>query len=370
MFLLESASAASRRRACAAARLKFPQDNANTNTDAVESVDVTNANDNAVAPKSAADARANADDPSDEKSSTDTAADRTASISVDDLDVVIANATNARRPAPTPLYTTVTNTYKASWNLGDTKQMATFVRAAEPESDHVRFNVGVPNASTLMDLVDDKASLYRWDHLMNVPVEGTGVIALLPEVLVNGTKFCDAGFTKFMNPALYYTTRNLKHCQQYVLWYNGCESAKLDKTFRKDFKTLFIESVNTNHATENIRLSNQWNIQLRTISKLVLRTLRSHITLASFKSFMPYKISFDFLYRMTGVVKYNGLIILRMMIKISKPDTVTNIPDIEIVLDVNKVNKCISHQQQFFHHTHTHRSIYVSQLRPPLSLLI
>ena len=84
-----------------------------------------------------------------------------------------------------------------------------------------------------------------------------------------------------MNLALYYTTVNLKHCQQYALLYNGSESAKLDDKFGKDFKTRFIKSVNPNHATENICLSNQWNIQLRTISNLVLRTLRSNITLST-----------------------------------------------------------------------------------------
>ena len=92
---------------------------------------------------------------------------------------------------------------------------------------------------------------------MNVPVEGTGVIALLPKVLINGTKVCDARFAKFMNLALYYTTVNLKHCHQYALWYNGSESAKLDDNFGKDFKTRFIKSVNPNHATENICLANQ-----------------------------------------------------------------------------------------------------------------
>ena len=60
---------------------------------------------------------------------------------------------------------------------------------------------------------------------MNVPVEGTGVITLLPKVLIDGTKVYDAGFTKFTNLALYYTTVNLKHCQQYTLCYNGSESA-------------------------------------------------------------------------------------------------------------------------------------------------
>ena len=47
---------------------------------------------------------------------------------------------------------------------------------------------------------------------------------------------------------------------------------------------------------------------------------------------------------MTRVMKYDGLILLRMMIKISKPDTVTDIRDIELGLDVNDVNKCIYHQ--------------------------
>ena len=124
--------------------------------------------------------RADANYTSGDESSTNNAADRAVSISVDNLTAEIANATNARCPAPTPLHTTVTDAYEAIWNLGDTKQMATFVRAAEPDSNHVRFDVAVPNVSTLIDLVNKKSSLYLWDHLMNVPVKGTGVISLLP----------------------------------------------------------------------------------------------------------------------------------------------------------------------------------------------
>ena len=239
--------------------------------------------------------------------------------------------------------------------------MVTFVRVAKPDSGHMRFNVGVPNASTLMDLVNEKASLYRWDHLMNVPVEGTGVIDLLPKVLADGTKVCNAGFTKLMKLALYYTTVNLKQYQQYALWYNVSESEKLDNNFGKDFKTRFIETVNPNHATENIRLANQWKIQLQTISILVLHTLCSHITLASIKPFMPYKMSFAFVDRVTRVVKYDGLILLRMMIEISKPDMVIDIRDIELELDTitlhpgcgNNVNKCISNMLQKFQEIHT-----------------
>ena len=115
MTPLESASAASCCRVRTAARLQLPQDDANANNnavetqgdanannDAVESVVSANANNDAVAHKAAADARANADDPSGVESYTDTAADRAASISVDNLVAAIANATNACRPAPTP----------------------------------------------------------------------------------------------------------------------------------------------------------------------------------------------------------------------------------------------------------------------------
>ena len=157
MSLLESASAASRCRARAAARLQSPQydvntnndavepeddananndavepeDDANANKDAVEPVDSANSNDDSVAPKYAAGARSEANNPSGDEISTDTAADRAASISVDNLAAAIVNATNACRPAPTPLYITVTDAYEASWNLGNTKQMATFVQATE-----------------------------------------------------------------------------------------------------------------------------------------------------------------------------------------------------------------------------------------------
>ena len=86
----------------------------------------------------------------------------------------------------------------------------------------------------------------------------------------------------------------------------------------------------------------------------------SNITLASFKSFMPYKMSFAFVDRVTSVVKYDGLILLSMMIKISKPDTVIDICDIELELDTitlhpgcsNDVNKCISNMLRKFQEIH------------------
>ena len=90
------------------------QNDVNVKNDAMESVNAANVNNKAVAPKDAVDGRAGANDPSGDESSTNTVADHAASIGVDNLAAAIANATNARRPAPTPLYITITNVYKAS----------------------------------------------------------------------------------------------------------------------------------------------------------------------------------------------------------------------------------------------------------------
>ena len=87
------------------------------------------------------------------------------------------------------------------------------------------------------------------------------------------------------------------------------------------------------------------------------------------KSFIPYKMFFAFVDRTTRVVKYDGLILLRMMIKISKPDTVTNIRDIELGLDVNDVNKCIINISSVASHPHT--PLWIRCPTPnPLSFLI
>ena len=65
------------------------------------------------------------------------------------------------------------------------------------------------------------------------------------------------------------------------------------------------------------------------LSNLILRTLRNHITNASFKSFLSYKSDFEYISRATGDVKYDGLVLLRMIIEISKPDTIIDIQDLD-----------------------------------------
>ena len=66
---------------------------------------------------------------------------------------------------PPPLvkkHTSITDAFATSWNLGDPKERATFVRALEPDDGWKRFNVVTTTVTKLLDLVQDKASLFNW----------------------------------------------------------------------------------------------------------------------------------------------------------------------------------------------------------------
>ena len=115
---------------------------------------------------------------------------------------------------PPPLvkkHTSITYAFTTSWNLGDPNERAAFVRASDPDDGWKLFNVGTTTATKLLDLVQDKSSLFNWDMLLRVPIDGTGHIAANPKILRNGSKTIDAGFIDFLNLEMNYnvvTTKN------------------------------------------------------------------------------------------------------------------------------------------------------------------
>ena len=124
---------------------------------------------------------------------------------------------------PPPLvkkHTSITDAFANSWNIGDPKERAAFVRSSEPNDVWKRFNVGTTTATKLLDLVQDKASLFNWYMLIRVPIDGTGQIASNPKILRNGSKTIDAGFIDFLNLAINYTEVTMKNCQKFASWYN------------------------------------------------------------------------------------------------------------------------------------------------------
>jgi hypothetical protein len=81
--------------------------------------------------------------------------------------------------------------------------------------------------------------------------------------------------------------------------------------------------------TDNIRLVCRYKVQLRIINQLVLHVLKNHITTTSYKSFLAHKNNFSFQDEKSGNIVYSSLILLRKMLKESKPKTIVKVHHLE-----------------------------------------
>ena len=149
-------------------------------------------------------------------------------VDINQIAAAIANATNDRLPASAHKYTSVNDAYETNWNLGDPKNMATFVRASETYHNWKHFDIGVTNVPTIMDQISDKSTLFCWYILKKFMIKGTVKIAAVPKTLADGTNIFDAGFVKCLNLALHYTAVSLKYFQKFSLGYNEKDATKLD----------------------------------------------------------------------------------------------------------------------------------------------
>ena len=85
----------------------------------------------------------------------------------------------------------------------------------------------------------------------------------------------------------------MKNCQNFASWYNGGDAAELTDPWEPDHTKRLIEIIDPNYADKNISLVNQYKVQLRYLSNLVLLTIRNHITVNSFEYLLPYKTDFS-----------------------------------------------------------------------------
>ena len=142
----------------------------------------------------------------------------------------------------------------------------------------------------------------------------------------------------------------MKNCQKFASRYNGGDAAKLTDAWEPDHTKRLIDIIDPNDADENISLVNQYKLQLRTLSNLVICTIRNHVTVNSFKYFLPYNTEFWFVDCITESLNYNGLVFLRLCISTSKPDTIIDVRGLEMQSEAitlhpgcnNDINKLIS----------------------------
>jgi hypothetical protein len=129
----------------------------------------------------------------------------------------------------------------------------------------------------------------------------------------------------------HWTKVSTDHCQRFAQWFNGADDMKLDAPFREavDRRVVRLDC----SPTDNIRLVRRFKVQLRIINQLVLHVLKNHITTTSYKSFLAHKNDFSFTDEKTGNIAYSGLILLRKMLEVSKPETIVEVRHLEKQLD-------------------------------------
>jgi hypothetical protein len=91
------------------------------------------------------------------------------------------------------------------------------------------------------------------------------------------------------------------------------------------------------NAPDNHGLVSRYKIQLWILDKLVLFTIRNHITQDSFKTFLAHKHNIAFQDEKSESIVLSGLILFRKIIEISKPETIIEVRHLKAELDSFKL---------------------------------
>ncbi len=70
-------------------------------------------------------------------------------------------------------------------------------------------------------------------------------------------------------------------------------------------------------------------MQLRIIDQLAFHVLKNHLTASSFKSFLTHQHEFNFLDEKTGNQVKSGLVLMRKMLDVCKPETIVEVRHLE-----------------------------------------
>ena len=204
--------------------------------------------------------------------------------------------------------------------------------AAKAPKDHVRFDVSVATADRFMELIKDKSEFYRWGLLLSVPVEGDGSFNQDKDRLANGEEAMKVSITKKVNLLTQWTKVSTARCQQFAQWYYGADAILLTDVFEADPAQRTVAQLNVNEDN-NKGLVRRYKIQLRILDQLILHVLRNHLTTSTYKSFLAHKHDFSFIDEVTGNEILSGLVLMRKMLDVCKPETIVEVRHLETDLD-------------------------------------
>ena len=235
-------------------------------------------------------------------------------------------------PNPSTTYNCIISPFDKGYDLSVKADQERWLLATKAPNDHVRFDVSVATADQFMELLKDKSEFYRWGLLLSVPIEGDGSFNQDKDKLANGEETMKVSITTKVNLLTQWTKVSTARCQQFAQWYNGADAVLLTDDFEADPALRKVAQLNVNEDN-NKGLVRRYKIQLRILDQLILHVLRNHLTTSTYKSFLAHKHDFSFLDEVTGNEILSGLVLMRKMLDVCKPETIVEVRHLEKDLD-------------------------------------
>ena len=175
----------------------------------------------------------------------------------------------------------------------------------------------VDSADLLMDLFKDRQTVFGLDVLLRVPTLGLGRPSANPRTLV-GVDHWDADLSEYKNILVDIHSVTLLQVRCWSGWFMGDENQ--DLLVSTDMK---IKAIDPNKVG-NQGLVNRQKIRLRRLSGALHFIAKNHIKRSSYNSFYPRKEIFLYKDEITGREFVCGIIFLKLMMEVMKPQLVVD----------------------------------------------
>jgi hypothetical protein len=231
-----------------------------------------------------------------------------------------------------PSFTCIISPFDKHWDLSLKADQKRWLVTSKAASDHVCFNISVATAEQFLELLKDKSEYYRWGLLMSVPTKGDGSFDQHKDRLANSDETMKVMIIRRVNLLTQWTKVSTAKCQQFAQWYNGADDVLLTDPFQQDPTQRNVVALNCNEVN-NKGLIHHHKVQLRIIDQLILHVLKNHLTTSTYKSFLAHKNDFSFINKVSGNEIHSGLVLMRKMLDVCKPETIVEVCHLEKELD-------------------------------------
>ena len=174
-----------------------------------------------------------------------------------------------------------------------------------------------------------------------------------------GEETMKATMTKRVNLLTQWSKVPTAKCQQFAQWYNSANSVLLTDAFEEDPTKRKVGTLDCN-KDNNKGLVRQHKVQLRIINQLILHVLKNHLTTSTYKYFLAHKQDFTFIDEVSGNKIHSGLVLMRKVLDICKPETIMEVCHLKKYLDLIAFLALPQKQSLSFDHSHDdhHKPLY------------